>query len=206
MYRFDESLRATMAENLGRFDRRVTPVARRVAAAVALCIVPDAQGDACFVLTRRAATLRSHAGQWALPGGRIDDGETAPDAARREAAEEVGLRSEPADVMAQLDDYPTRSGYVVSPVVLWPERQAPLVANVGEVESIHLIPLADLDHPDAPRLLDIPESGNPVIQMPLMGGWIHAPTAAILLQLRDVGLRGLDTRVSHFEQPTWAWR
>ncbi len=158
------------------------------------------------MLTRRAGSLRSHAGQWALPGGRIDPDETAIEAARRETAEEVGLSSDAADVLATLDDYPTRSGYVITPVVLWCDPAADLTPNEGEVASIHLIPLAELDHPEAPRLITIRESSNPVIQMPLMGQWIHAPTAAILLQLRDVALHGRASRVAHLDQPTWAWR
>lgn len=192
--------------HLDAFDDHRAPATDRVAAAVAVCIVPDQGGRACFVLTRRAGSLRAHAGQWALPGGRIDPDETATDAARREAAEEVGLRSGAADVLATLDDYPTRSGYVITPVVLWTDQQAELTPNEAEVESIHLIPLAELDHPDAPRLLSIPESPHPVIQMPIKGQWIHAPTAAILLQLREVALHGRATRVDHLDQPTWAWR
>jgi len=191
---------------LDAFDDRRASVPDRAAAAVAICIVPDVEGRACFVLTRRAGSLRSHAGQWALPGGRIDLNETATEAARRETAEEVGLRLDAADVLATLDDYPTRSGYVITPVVLWSDQQSELKPNEGEIASVHLIPLAELDHPDAPRLLSIPESSNPVIQMPIMGHWIHAPTAAILLQLREVALHGRPTRVDHFDQPTWAWR
>ena len=94
----------------------------------------------------------------------------------------------------------------MTPVVIWCGEQTDLAPNPGEVESVHLVPLTELDHPDAPRLITIPESDDPVIQMPLMGHWIHAPTAAILLQLRDVALHGVHTRVDHFDQPTWAWR
>jgi 8-oxo-dGTP pyrophosphatase MutT (NUDIX family) len=195
-----------MLARLDAFDDRRSPVGDRRAAAVAICIVPDVGGRACFVLTRRARSLRAHAGQWALPGGRIDTGEIATSAARREAAEEVGLRMDATDVLATLDDYPTRSGYVITPVVLWSDQGGQLTGNEAEVASIHLVPLTELDHPDAPRLLSIPESPDPVIQMPIMGQWIHAPTAAILLQLREVALHGRPTRVDHFDQPTWAWR
>lgn len=205
-YRFDDALRTTMVRNIERFVRQAIVVADRKPAAVALCIVSDDAGEACFVLTRRAASLRAHAGQWALPGGRVDVDETAVDGARREAAEEVGVRAGPGDVLGVLDDYPTRSGYVITPVLIWLGEQTELAPNPSEVESIHLIPLTELDRPDAPRLITIPESDHPVIQIPLLDHWIHAPTAAILLQVRDVALHGLDTRVSHFDQPTWAWR
>lgn len=206
-YAFDDGMRSRLERNLAAFgDRRVGLQEGQVPAAVAICIVPDESGRACFVLTRRVGSLRAHAGQWALPGGRIEDGETAEDAARRETAEEVGLLLGPAAVLSLLDDYPTRSGYVITPVVLVGDEPVTMTANPAEVESIHLVPLSELDHPDAPRLISIPESPNPVIQMPLMGKLIHAPTGAILLQLRDVALHGIHTRVAHFDQPTWAWR
>ena len=68
------------------------------------------------------------------------------------------------------------------------------------------MPLAELERPDVPRLRQIPESERPVISVPLLGTHIHAPTAAILFQLREVALHGRATRVAHFEQPVFAWR
>ena len=68
------------------------------------------------------------------------------------------------------------------------------------------IPVRDLDQPGAPRLVDIEESDQPVIQMPMRGGWIHAPTAAVLHQFREVVMHGRHTRVAHYEQPVWAWK
>ncbi len=208
VYRFGPDLRATLSANLTSFPRRpyggADPGLRP--AAVAVCIVAGEGETAGFLLTRRAARLRSHAGQWALPGGRCDPGETPAAAALRELWEEVGLALTDAEVLGLLDDYPTRSGYVITPVVLWCDAVGSLTPNAGEVEAIYRVPLADLDHPEAPRLLTIPESDAPVVQMWAAGSWIHAPTAAVLLQLREVGLRGADTRVSHLEQPVWAWR
>ena len=72
-----------------------------------------------MLLTRRAAGLRAHRGQWALPGGRCDEGETPVEAALRELHEELGLELGPDDVLGLLDDYPTRSGYLITPVVVW---------------------------------------------------------------------------------------
>jgi hypothetical protein len=109
-------------------------------------------------------------------------------------------------VLGVLDDYPTRSGYAITPVVVWAGAEADLIANPTEVAEIHRVPLAQLELPDVPRLRSIPESDRPVISIRMVGTNVHAPTAAILYQLREVGLRGLHTRVAHFEQPVFAWR
>jgi len=173
---------------------------------VAVVLLPDPSGRACFVLTRRAGGLRHHAGQWALPGGRIDPGETPEDAARRECAEEVGLVLAPGALLGRLDDYTTRSGFVITPVVAWCDAPAVLTPDPEEVAEIHRVPLAELDRPGVPHLRRIPESERPVISIPLVGTHIHAPTAAILFQLREVAVWGRATRVAHYEQPVFAWK
>jgi mutator protein MutT len=203
---FDEALRTRVRENLDRFARQpIAPDGRRPAA-VAVVILPDDEGRACFLLTRRTATLRAHARQWALPGGRIDAGETPEVAALRELREEVGLGLEPASVLGLLDDYGTRSGFIITPVVAWAGERVDLAPNPAEVAHVYRVPLAELDKPDVPRLISIPESDRPVIQVPLMSSLIHAPTAAVIYQVREVVVHGRSTRVAHFEQPTWAWK
>jgi len=199
-------LRARVAANLESFERRDHAAPDLRAAAVALVLLDDEEGRACFVLTRRASTLPDHPGQWALPGGRTDEGETHVEAALRECREEVGLVLAPHQVLGLLDDYPTRSGFVITPVVVWGGSGCELTANADEVAAIYRIPLAELDDPAVPRLRDIPESDRKVISVPLRGDNIHAPTAAILYQLREVALHGRGTRVAHFEQPVWAWK
>jgi len=204
--RFGPALQDRVRSHLERFGRRPIDADGRRPAAVALVLLPDDTGRACFLLTRRAKTLRAHAGQWALPGGRIDAGETVEGAVRRELREEVGLDVPAEAVLGLLDDYGTRSGFIITPAVVWVAEPGPLTPNPGEVAGVYRVPLADLDQPDVPRLVRIPESPRPVIQVPLLGSLIHAPTAAVLYQLREVALHGRDTRVDHFEQPVWAWR
>ena len=203
---FDDGLRTRARAHLAGFDRRAVAADGRRPAAVAVVLLPDAEGRACFLLTRRAATLRAHATQWALPGGRIDEGEGPERAALRELDEEVGLRLGADSVLGLLDDYATRSGYVITPVVLWSGSAVELMPNPDEVASVHRVPLDDLDRPGVPRLIRIPESDRPVIQIPLLSTLIHAPTGAVLYQLREVVVHGRPTRVHDLEQPVWAWR
>jgi 8-oxo-dGTP pyrophosphatase MutT (NUDIX family) len=203
---FDEALRERARTNLAGFERRSHPPAERRPAAVAVVLLPDDEGRACFLLTRRADRLRAHARQWALPGGRMDPGESAEAAARRELNEEVGLALGPDAVLGVLDDYPTRSGFVITPVVTWCPSPAELAPNPEEVKHVYQVPLDDLERPEVPILVAIPESERPVIQLPILSSLIHAPTAAVIYQMREVVVHGRPTRVDHFEQPVWAWR
>lgn len=204
--RFDAALKTRARRNLAGFERRpIAPDGRRPAA-VAVVLLPDDDGRACFLLTRRAATLRAHARQWALPGGRIDGGESPEAAALRELGEEVGLVLGGESVLGLLDDYGTRSGFIITPVVVWAGDTVALAPNPAEVAHVYRVPITELDKPDVPRLITIPESDRPVIQVPLLSSLIHAPTAAVLFQVREVVVHGRPTRVAHFEQPTWAWK
>ncbi|HSP30370.1 MAG TPA: CoA pyrophosphatase [Ilumatobacteraceae bacterium] len=166
----------------------------------------DVAGGASFVLCRRSAGLNRHASQWALPGGRLDAGEGAVDAALRETDEEIGVRLGPESVLGLLDDYATRSGYVITPVVVWGGPGVELVPAPGEVLAAYRIGLHELTRADSPRFVSIPESDRPVVQVPLGGDLIHAPTGALLVQFRWVALDGrLHERVAEFEQPVFAW-
>jgi len=163
-------------------------------------------GGAAFLLCRRAARLNRHAGQWALPGGRLDEGEDVVDAALRETHEELGLRLDRNSVLGVLDDYPTRSGFVVTPVVVWAGDDAVLTPDPGEVAHAYRIGLHELCRSDSPRFVSIPESVRPVVQLPLGRDLIHAPTGAVLLQFRWVAVEGrVGERVDHLEQPVFAW-
>ena len=211
---------AAWRQRLQPFEPRTLPHEGRRHAAVALVLVEAGFGAevpglprhetwshaAALLLTRRAAGLRAHAGQWALPGGRIDEGETPERAALRELHEEVALDLPAEAVLGRLDDYATRSGYVVTPVLVWAGAARGLQANPHEVASIHRVPAAELLRADAPILNQVRGAPHPVLRMPLGSTWIAAPTAAFLYQFREWLLCGRATRVAHFDQPHFAWR
>ena len=163
-------------------------------------------GGAAFLLCRRSSRLNTHSRQWALPGGRLDQGEDVVEAALREVDEEVGLTLGPESVVGLLDDYPTRSGYVITPVVVWAGGEAELKPSPDEVLAVYTIGLHPL--PDGePRFVTIPESDRPVVQIPLGNDLIHAPTGAVLYQFRQVAMAGrIGERVDHLEQPVFAWK
>jgi 8-oxo-dGTP pyrophosphatase MutT (NUDIX family) len=166
----------------------------------------DVSGGAAFVLCRRASRLNSHAAQWALPGGRLDPGETAVDAALRETHEEIGVDLSGSSVLGLLDDYSTRSGYVITPVVLWGGGRLELRPAPEEVVAAYRVGLHQLLRDDSPRYISIPESPRPVVQIPLGNDLIHAPTGAVLLQVRWLCLQGNSERVDELEQPVFAWK
>lgn len=166
----------------------------------------NVSGGAAFLLCRRASRLNSHAAQWALPGGRVDPGESAVDAALRELDEEVGVRLSASTVLGLLDDYPTRSGYVITPVVIWAGGRLDLRPAPDEVVAVYRVGLHQLLREDSPRFIAIPESPRPVVQIPLGNDLIHAPTGAVLLQLRWLGLEGRPDPVDELEQPVFAWK
>lgn len=166
----------------------------------------DVSGGAAFLLCRRASRLSSHPAQWALPGGRLDPGESVVEAALRELDEEVGVALPESSVLGLLDDYPTRSGYVITPVVVWGGGRLDLRPSPDEVVAVYRVGLHQLQREDSPRFIAIPESPRPVVQIPLGNDLIHAPTGAVLLQLRWLCMEGRHDAVDQLEQPVFAWR
>jgi 8-oxo-dGTP pyrophosphatase MutT (NUDIX family) len=217
---FDDALKEQVRRHLGTLDiRHAGPGVHRIAA-VAVAVAEEGDGarlegiadpagwsrEAALILTRRASSLRDHPGQWALPGGRVDAGESAEETALRELAEEVGLALDPAAVLGRL-------GRLRHPVGLRDHARGRLGrggANArrqpGRGGKHHRIPVREFMRSDAPLLERIADSEHPVLRMPVGSSWIAAPTAAVLYQFRELCIAGRSTRVNHFEQPLFARR
>ncbi|GAA4237667.1 hypothetical protein GCM10022254_50390 [Actinomadura meridiana] len=196
------AFRAVAADRLASFAHTTVPDAaapRR--AGVVLCAVEHG-GVPSVILIRRAYQGRN-AGQWGLPGGRQEDGETPEQAALRELGEEIGLVAAPGDVLGRLDDFPAMSGFAITPVVVVLDDPGPLVPSPDEVHSVHYTSLRTLADDDTPAWVPQPGGGH-MLQMRLGPDWrVHAPTGAMLWQFREVVLLGRDARVADFVQPDW---
>lgn len=206
-YPFSPAFRAELAARCEAFPRIAYegPQLKHAAVAITLVDAGDGSGETAFLLTRRAAQLRAHAGQWALPGGRCDEGETLQEAALRELHEELGLLLPPQNILGVLDDYASRSGYAIAPVVAWLDDADALRPNPAEVASVHRIRLDQIARDEAVQFEMIPESERPLIRLNIGDQDIHAPTAALVYQLREV-VAGRVTRVADLDQPVFAWR
>jgi 8-oxo-dGTP pyrophosphatase MutT (NUDIX family) len=205
---FDDTTRRNIAELCNAFARApaggLASELKPAAVVIALTAAEEA-GETALLLTRRAAGLRAHGAQWALPGGRCDAGETAVQSALRELHEELGLDLGADAVLGLLDDYPTRSGYLITPVVVWAASHSAIVRNPAEVASVHRIALGAIEEEAAFDFVTIPESAGRVIRFHWEESLVHAPTAAMIYQFREV-LAGRNTRVAEIEQPVFAWK
>lgn len=201
---FDDlaAFRALATGRLGSFEHTSvpdTPGLRR--AGVVLCAVQH-EGAPSVIVIKRAHRGRN-AGQWGLPGGRLEDGETPEQAALRELHEEIGLTAGPADVLGRLDDFPAASGFAITPVVVALDDPGPLAPSPDEVHSVHHTSLRRLAADDTPVWVPQPGGGR-MLQMRLGPQWrVHAPTGAMLWQFREVVLFGRSARVADFTQPDW---
>lgn len=195
--------RAVAADRVERFAPRRVDVPGARPASVVLTVA-EKDGRQGIWLCKRPTTMRRHAAQFALPGGRLDPGEDHITAGLRELDEELGVQLPPSSVLGTLDDYPTRSGFVITPIVCWAEDYQEPTPNPAEVAQLFFVTFAELAV--QPRFLTIPQSERPVIQLPIVEALVHAPTAAVIYQFAEVVLRDRHTRVDEFEQPVFAWK
>ena len=108
-------------------------------AAVLIPVIAGPEG-AMVLMTRRSDSLASHTGQIAFPGGRLDPGETAVEAALREAFEEVALDPGRVEVLGVGDAYETGTGFLVTPVVGWLTARPETAPSPDEVAEVFEVP------------------------------------------------------------------
>ncbi|KAH8977073.1 NUDIX hydrolase domain-like protein [Lactarius hatsudake] len=161
-----------------RTKHTVPPYPRANCAAVLVALFVGRAGDLYVLLSRRAKTLRSYAGDTALPGGRVDDvDETIEDTARREAFEEIGLPNDKTKLplLCVLDPFLAGSQVLVTPVVvLILDNTLQPVLNAPEVETLFSHPLASF------LSTTFPERAAP--RGPFLEAEAHAETAALELR------------------------
>ena len=207
-FAFNPTLRSLYASRISAHSRVSICDENLTPAAVAIVLVKsDTNDETCFLLTRRSSQLIRHSGQFALPGGRLEPNESSECGALRELQEELGLTAATSQIIGQLDDFPTRSGFRITPVVVWLDSETTIALDPNEVDSVFFIPIRDLDHPDVPHLHHISESSSPVLSIwfKSLNQEVYSPTAAMLYQFREVTVYGRQTRVAHYEHPVFAW-
>ena len=133
---------AAIKQHLQAQERRVLelPDFRQAAVLVAITLEPEPS----LILTQRTAHLSRHSGQIAFAGGSLEVGETATQAALREAHEEIGLEPSCVEVLGLLGDVWTPVGFHVTPVLGVVSASAQFLPNTGEVARLLFVPLADL--------------------------------------------------------------
>lgn len=155
-----------------------------VPAAVLVAVVLGPEPS--ILLTKRTSHLTRHAGQISFPGGRIDPGDTGPEAAAlREAQEEIGLDADSVEVFGRLTDHVTGTGYRITPVLAGLPPALTYQLSPHEVDAIFELPLRVVLDPDAPRRQRQHVGGvwREYWVWPHPEHFIWGATAAILLQL-----------------------
>jgi 8-oxo-dGTP pyrophosphatase MutT (NUDIX family) len=170
---------------------------------VAVVVLEDGDGEASIPLLLRPAGLASHPGQFALPGGKLHGGESPEAGALRELSEELGLAAGSEAILGMLDDFDTRSGFTITPVVMWSRAAAAeLQPSEAEVAELFLLKPADL----RTAVGRAKRGTSRAFCLELPWGPVYAPTAAMLYQFSEVALDGRATRVNDFYQPPFARR
>jgi len=192
-------LRNTIAANLRDFSR--VPSTESLKPAAVAVVVMEGDGTPRVPIFQRTSNMSRHAGQMALPGGRLHESETAQECAIRELHEELGLTAGPEDVVGLLDDFDTRSGFTMTPVVIWSgEQTAALRPSKFEVAQLYVIAIPEL------RAAVYRARPGEEFSLRLERVEVFAPTAAILYQFSEVALDGREVRVTDFYQPPFTHR
>lgn len=166
-------------------------------------VVLDMHGQPAVPIFQRTSDMSRHAGQMALPGGRLHEGEDAETCAIRELHEELGLAVGPDDIAGLLDDFDTRSGFTITPVVIYSGAAAAILQpSKFEVAQLFVIPLEELR--SAVSQASHGQSSDFSLQLEQVQ--VFAPTAAILYQFSEVALDGRSARVADFYQPPFTHR
>jgi len=169
----------------------VQPVTRApVPAAVLIALIRRPEGRT-VLYTERSPDLRSHSGQVAFPGGKVDpDDADVGAAALREAFEEVGLVRSDARILGFMPTYFTGTNYLITPVVAVVEPSGPFVPNPGEVHSVFEVPLQRIMNPESYGRLSIERNGrhHSTWQIDHDGHRIWGITANLTRLFRDLAL------------------
>ncbi|HYS98385.1 MAG TPA: CoA pyrophosphatase [Candidatus Dormibacteraeota bacterium] len=194
-------IRRTIAGNLQAFERRDSPLSLTPAAVAIVLVMSD--GIPSVPIFQRPLNMSRHAGQIALPGGKVHSGETVEDCAIREVNEELGLVLDTADVLGLLDDFDTESGFRITPVVIWSSAGvSDLKPSRWEVLKLFVIGTPELHDTVAAAALGSTQE----FSLRFQRVEVFAPTAAILYQFSEVALDGRPCRVADFYQPPFTHR
>jgi 8-oxo-dGTP pyrophosphatase MutT (NUDIX family) len=196
-----DDLRHAIAQNLRLFERRESSLSLTPAAVAVVLLQGD--GTPSVPIFQRTLSMSRHAGQMALPGGKLHVGESAQECAIRELHEELGLAVGDADVLGMLDDFDTRSGFSITPVVVWSGAGAArLRPSASEVAELYVIGAPELREAVAASR----PGASPSFSLRFSRVEVFAPTGAILYQFSEVALDGRSCRVADFYQPPFTHR
>ena len=172
--------------------QRVAASAEGLTPAAVLLLVVNHADEPTVVFTQRTAHLADHAGQISFPGGRVEEGDEGPaGTALREAREEVGIDPAGVEILGELPDYHTSTGYRVRPVVGWAEPPVAWSPDPHEVAEVFEVPLAFLLETANHRYESAFYKGRlrHYWAMPWQGRFIWGATAGMLVTFQRIVAR-----------------